>query len=386
MRICLVSSSFYPAISYGGPISSTWDLSRSIGDKGVEVYVSTTNANGKGRLKDVDTKSHVKLSENVWVRYYHEQIINYFSLSFCFNIWRDIKKADIIYIQYLFNYTVVVSLVYSFLLQKKIILCPRGSFSSFTLARRRLIKKLWIFMFIKPFKNRITWQCSSYLERNDVRSCFPDADVVIIPDSIDFNNFQLSSKRCSKEMLLKEYTGRDFEKVTDIIFSMGRLHKIKGFHILIDAFSLFLKDYPYAKLIIAGEDDGFKKDLLEKISQLNLKESVFLIGLINHSQKTRLFANSTIFSLCSSFESFGIVVAESLACGCPVVVSNRTPWRDVEQNKCGIFVENNKEDIYLAFTQIKEKDIKSEDCKKYVKDNFDLSIISRMFLTYIKNK
>ena len=54
MRICLVSSSFYPAIFYGGPISSTWDLSKKIGEKNIEVYVSTTNADGDKRLKDVD--------------------------------------------------------------------------------------------------------------------------------------------------------------------------------------------------------------------------------------------------------------------------------------------------------------------------------------------
>ena len=55
MRICLVSSSFYPAIFYGGPISSTWDISKKIGEKNIEVYVSTTNANGDKRLEDVDT-------------------------------------------------------------------------------------------------------------------------------------------------------------------------------------------------------------------------------------------------------------------------------------------------------------------------------------------
>ena len=70
MRICLVSSSFYPAIFYGGPIASTWDLSRKLGEKNIEVYVSTTNADGDKRLKDVDTKKHIKQAENVFVRYF----------------------------------------------------------------------------------------------------------------------------------------------------------------------------------------------------------------------------------------------------------------------------------------------------------------------------
>ena len=138
----------YPAIFYGGPISSTWDLSKKLGEKNVEVYVSTTNANGNKRLKDIDTKEHIQQSENVFVRYYHEQIINIFSFSFFFGIFSDIKKSDVVYIQYLFHYTVLFSLFLSVFLGKKIILCPRGSFSSFTLSNKRIwLKRLWLFLF-----------------------------------------------------------------------------------------------------------------------------------------------------------------------------------------------------------------------------------------------
>ena len=51
MKICLVSSSFYPATFYGGPIYATWDLSKQLVKKDIKVYVSTTNANGNCRLK-----------------------------------------------------------------------------------------------------------------------------------------------------------------------------------------------------------------------------------------------------------------------------------------------------------------------------------------------
>ena len=75
MRVCLVSSSFYPAISYGGPISATWDLSKKLARKGIEVYVSTTNANMKSKLS-VNTSAFIKKNKNLFVRYYDEQIIN----------------------------------------------------------------------------------------------------------------------------------------------------------------------------------------------------------------------------------------------------------------------------------------------------------------------
>ena len=43
MRVCLVSSSFYPAIFYGGPISSTWDLSKKLGEKRALNYIRILN-------------------------------------------------------------------------------------------------------------------------------------------------------------------------------------------------------------------------------------------------------------------------------------------------------------------------------------------------------
>mgnify|MGYP000257564870 FL=1 len=385
MRVCLVSSSFYPAIFYGGPISSTWDLSKKLGEKNIEVYVSTTNADGNKRIKDIDTKEHIKQAENVFVRYYHEQLINIFSFSFLFGIFSDIKKSDVVYIQYLFHYTVLFSLLFSVFLGKKIILCPRGSFSSFTLSNKRSwLKRLWLFLFISPLKNKIIWQASSYLEKEDILFYFPKVDVKIIPDGIDVDSFSNSNKMDKKE-LLKKYTNKDFKNVSDVVFSMGRLHKIKRFDILINAFELYLDENKNAKLLIAGADDGVRNALENQIKELKLEDSVFMIGLVNFSQKKELLSNCSFFSLSSDFESFGIVVSEALACGVPVVVSDKTSWKNIERNNCGIFVKNQKEDFCTAFHQIKERNFTSENCKRYVKDNFDWEIITKKFLTILTN-
>ena len=93
MRVCLVSSSFYPAIFYGGPVSSTWDLSRKMGEKGIEMYVSTTNANGNKKLIGVNNKKHIKQAKNVFVRYYNEQITNFFSISFIFRALKGFANS-----------------------------------------------------------------------------------------------------------------------------------------------------------------------------------------------------------------------------------------------------------------------------------------------------
>ena len=386
MRVCLVSSSFYPATFYGGPISATWDLSKKLAEKGYEIYVSTTNANGKERLKNIDTKNYAKLDENIYVRYYHEQLINIFSFSFLVNIFSDIKKSDVVYVQYLFHYTVVFSLFFAWVLKKKVIICPRGSFSSFTLENNKIyFKTLWLQILIKPFSRKVIWQASSYLEKEDILKYLINARVEIISDGVNFNEFQ-DQEKISLVPLVKKYTDTKFSEISEVIFSMGRLHKIKGFNILINSFDLYLKDNKHAKLIIAGGDDGERENLILQITKMELEESVFLIGLIDFNQKKELLSSCSFFALASEFESFGIVITESLSCGTPVVVSDKTAWRDIYKNKCGIFAENQKQEFCDAFHEIKKENFTSEDCKNYVKENFDFEVVSQKFINLITKK
>ena len=385
MRICLVSSSFYPATFYGGPISATWDLSKKLAENGHEIYVSTTNANGDNKLS-VESNDFLEKQNNVFVKYYNEQITNKFSLSFIFGIWSDIKKSDIVYIQYLFHYTVLFSLLFSVFQNKKVVLCPRGSLSSWGLNyKHKWIKMIWLTFFISPFVKNVIWQACSYLEFTDIKNIFNKSKIVEINDGIDFASFQDSDK-ISKLELINRFSNQDFQIVSDVFFSMGRLHMIKGFDVLIDAFNLFLEKDKHAKLIIAGGDDGVGEQLKNQIEKLNLSSSVFLIGAVNFENKKLLLNNCDFFALASEFESFGIVIAEALSCGKPVVVSNKTPWKDIQINNCGILADNEKNSFSDAFSKIINEKYDSSLIKNYVKKNYDWVVIVDKFINLIKNK
>jgi glycosyltransferase involved in cell wall biosynthesis len=385
MRICLVSSSFYPATFYGGPISATWDLSKKLAEKGIEVYVSTTNANGSKKL-DFECNKYLKKEENVFVKYYNEQITNKFSLSFIFGIWSDIEKSDIVYIQYLFHYTVLFSLLFSVFQKKKVVLCPRGSLSLWGLSYKyKWIKMIWLSVFVSPFVKNVIWQACSYLEFNDIKNIFNESKIVEINDGIDFASFQ-DSEKISKLELINRFSNQDFQIVSDVFFSMGRLHLIKGFDVLIDAFNLFLEKDKHAKLIIAGGDDGVGGQLKSQIEKLNLSSSVFLIGDVNFENKKMLLNNCDYFALASEFESFGIVIAEALSCGKPVVVSNKTPWKDIQINNCGILADREKNSFNDAFSKIINEKYDSSLIKNYVKKNYDWVVIVDKFINLIKNK
>jgi glycosyltransferase involved in cell wall biosynthesis len=248
-----------------------------------------------------------------------------------------------------------------------------------------LIKALWLRLFIKPFCKSIDWHASSYLEENDIKRRFPDAIVEIINDGVDFESFQ-EFKKYEKDVLLAKYTNIQFRDISNIFFCMGRLHEIKAFDVLIDAFSLFVKQDKNAKLIIAGGNDGVGEKLKQQIIDLKVQDSVFLIGAIVFKDKNILLNNCDYFALASEFESFGIVIVEALSCGKPIVLSNKTPWRNLELNNCGILVDNDKASFYNAFSRIINEEYDSKVIKDYVKSNYDWSIITDRFLVSIKNK
>ena len=164
------------------------------------------------------------------------------------------------------------------------------------------------------------------------------------------------------------------------------MHAIKAFDVLIDAFSLFINEDENAKLIIAGGDDGVGDNLKQQIIDLKLQDSVFLIGAVDFEDKKTLLNNCDYFTLASEFESFGIVVAEALACGKPIVLSNKTPWKDLEKNKCGILVDNEKNSFSNAFSKVIKEKYDSKAIKNYIQSNYDWSIITDCFLANIKNK
>lgn len=385
MRVSFISSSFYPATFYGGPISATWDLSKKLARRGVEVYVSTTNANGDVKLNE-ERNRFVKKEENLFVKYYNEQIINNISLRFLFGIWLDIKKSDVVYIQYLFHYTVLFSLLFSVVFSKRTIISPRGSFSSFTLSNKSpILKLIWLNYFIRPFYKRVIWQASSYLEKEDIVRIFPDAKIEVINDGVNFDYFQDLDSFDGTE-LVEKFTKEKFDKVSTIFFSMGRLHEIKGFDVLIDAFDLFLNEHKDAKLLIAGGDDGMQSKLEKQIIDLQLMHSVFLIGAVDSIEKRILLNNCDYFALASEFESFGIVIIEALSAGKPIVLSNKTPWMDLEINNCGILANNDKNSFFNAFNKIINKKYISHDIKEYVKNNYDWEVIVDQFIRICKNK
>ena len=378
MKLNLIIPSFYPAMVYGGPIFSTLHTCRKLVKlNDMEVYVSTTNTNMTSKL-DVETNKWQKFEDNFYVKYYDETKVDKFSLQLYMNIWKDIKNSDVVHIQAIFNTSTPISLLYAHIFRKPILLSPRGSLGSWCLENGNSMKDKWLRWLLKPFAYKVTWHATAKQEKHEIQAIFPHAKVEIVSNGIEYDLFQKFSV-LSKQEYMNKFVCKELD-AEKIVVSMGRLQKKKGFDILIDSFAKILINYPTAKLLIAGQDEGEEKNLQEQIKCLGLVGKVFLIGVINGQNKIDFLANADLFVLPSHNENFGNVYVESLAAGTPIVASQQTPWSKVEEADCGKWVNNGVEETSQAILDMLEKDRKTmRDNSKMLAKKYDWRNIALQF-------
>jgi L-malate glycosyltransferase len=138
--------------------------------------------------------------------------------------------------------------------------------------------------------------------RSKMHYLLHDKKIDVIPNIVDTGKFAFD------------------ENSDNYIFSLGNLIEQKGFDTLIKAFAgaFPLKDGP--SLVIGGE--GYLKPKLIRLAhQLNINEKVFFTGTLTRSQVAERMQSAKAFALTSRFETFGIVFAEALACGLPVLAT-----------------------------------------------------------------
>lgn len=354
MKIGFLIPSFYPATSYGGPIFASWYLSKALGARGHRVQVSTTNANLNQYLT-LQPNRETEVAENVFVTYYHDTVLNRVSVPQIIALESDIAKADVVHVHSIFNILAPVAANVALLRKKPVLLTPHGSLCSDALARKGPYKRFWVRSLIRPIARQMAWHATSAQEANDIVAVTGASNVHIVRHGLP-NNLPAPNPLDRAAFFAKFAP----ERVPGpSIVSMGRLQKNKGFDILIRALPGVRERVPGATLFIAGPDQGERSHLLSLARELDVSKCVVFLDFLGEQDRSDFLGNADIFALASHHENFGLVYAEALALGTPIVATKNTPWQGVDEAGCGRWVECNPQAIEEAICDLLLRDRKA---------------------------
>jgi glycosyltransferase involved in cell wall biosynthesis len=114
---------------------------------------------------------------------------------------------------------------------------------------------------------------------------------------------------------------------------LGRNHPKKGLELLVSALGNLAAQYPGLQVVIAGpEDDGQRAILEAQAAQLGVADRILWTGFVSDELRAGARYSGGVFVLSSHSENFGLSVVESLACGQPVLITDKVNiWREIDR-------------------------------------------------------
>lgn len=155
---------------------------------------------------------------------------------------------------------------------------------------------------------------------------YTEVDAAVVENIVDVDVFFRAPAAARKEGVLFRFV------------SAGRAQHRKGFDVLVDAFAVLNETQPDCELIIMGggaELDNIKR----QISALGLDEKVHCFGAFRREEFARELNRSDCFVLASRHETFGMVYAEAMAAGVPVIATRCGGTEGFVNSENGLMVD-----------------------------------------------
>lgn len=312
MKVAIYAPNYLPAVRYGGPVQSSHGLARGLVRQGCAVDVFTTDVDGPGRL-DVPLGVPVQI-DGVCVRYFPVAAPRrlYRSPAMTAAVDAALPGTDILHI----NGTYLLPGPATARIARRrgvpYVHAPRGMLVPDMIAgKSRWVKRGWIAGLERTaLRGAAAIHATAEAEADGLRRLGLDlAPVHVIENGVD----------APPEIDAAESAAlwADIPPGSRVAM-LGRLDWMKGMDIAIRAVATI----PDVRLRIAGPDHAGLRPSLEAIArEAGASDRVSFAGMIDGSRKWAFLAGADIILVPSLRESFGITVAEALAVGTPVVVT-----------------------------------------------------------------
>jgi len=342
LRVLHVSPYFAPAYRYGGPPRTILGLCRTLARAGADVEVFTTTANGDEPLAAApDGVTY----EGVRVRYFPlvSPRVGWRASGLADAVAREAKRADLVHVHGLWNLTAWAGVRAARAAGVPYVISPRGMLQPDAMARHHAAKIIaYHTVEARNLRGAAMLHATSEPEARALHAIGPRVAVVangVAPVPVGTDQVARARQRF------------DLPRDVDLVLFLGRLHPIKRLDLLADAFTRLRTSGRRACLVIAGPDENGYRRWVEPLFA-SVKSDVRWAGAVDGDDKWALLRASLALVQCSDSESFGLSVAEALAAGVPVVVTERGAWHEVGSVGGGLVVSHDAQAIAGALDRL----------------------------------
>lgn len=246
------------------------------------------------------------------------------------------------------------------------IVSPRGMLEPWALNHHKWKKRLawWLYQ-KRDLQTATAFHATANAEANQIRTLGFHQPAFVIPNGIETSEFE-----------------GQFTKNKTVLF-LSRIHPKKGLPMWVEAWK---KIAPTGwTMRVAGPDEGgHTAELKDLVRQAGLSGQWTFEPSLEGRKKYQALGSSAIFALPTYSENFGIVVAEALASGTPVITTTGTPWEGLLEHQCGWWVEPTVDTLAHALAEA----IASEDRiamgrrgSRWIKNEFGWDQIGQKIVT-----
>jgi glycosyltransferase involved in cell wall biosynthesis len=250
-----------------------------------------------------------------------------------------VRNFDVVHIHQLWRLVPTVTANACRRLGTPYLIAPHTSLSQWALGQKKAKKTLarWL-VWNRIFKGAAGFHALNDLEAAEIRECIGPSGppVFVVPNGVSLAEFPqtpVASAPAAFGGLLSPPGGS-----TPFILFLARLHTMKGPDLLLDAFACLAREHPELQLVFAGPDFGMLDMLQRRVAELQLVDRIHVLGLVSGSDRLWLLENAACLCQPSRDEGFSLSILEAMACGRPVVISDRCKFPEVARHSAGVIV------------------------------------------------
>jgi glycosyltransferase involved in cell wall biosynthesis len=314
----------------GGPAQACLDMARALARRGHDVTILTTDLD----TPDAAPAGEPVVRDGVTIVSYpvHFPVFWRTSLPLGRALGEAVARADLVHVHsfYLFH-----DLAAWFWCRRRgvpYIVQPHGVLDPYLYRRHRARKALIDAL----YQDRMLQDAAAIMYTTEEERLLAEphargAKGVVVPLGLDPDDYADPPPAGHVAARFPELAGKR------LVLHFGRLNFKKGLDVLVDAFARLAATRADVHLVLAGGDDGMEAQVRAWLAERGLAARATFTGLLGGADKLAALTESHVFALPSYSENFGIAVIEALACGTPVVISDRVNiWREITGAEAGL--------------------------------------------------